>query len=141
MITIQAIAQVSVWQDFDDGRKPEPITDPNRLLYFTGLEYRDEQFSDYLADGEETLRLVELGVRGGYIRLQFSTELNELIAITEYTSPVLLSPSELEMLAAFTSGQWTDGVGSNFSQSMAVATRTGVDLWPRDDPFIFQTES
>lgn len=141
MITIRAFAQVSVWQDFDDGRKPEPITDPDRLLYFTGLEFRDDAFSDYFSDGEETSHFIELGVSGGYIRLEFSVELNDLIAITEYTAPVLLSDDDLEVLAQYTAGQWTDGIGSNFSQSMTVATRTGVDLWPREGTFITQTES
>lgn len=139
MITIRALAQVTVWQQFDDDRESEQVTDTNRLLYFTGLEYRDEAFSDYLADGDETSGLAELGVRGGYIRLEFSTEINDLIAITEYTAPAPLSDADLALLANYTAGQWTDGVGSNFSQSMGVATRTAVDLWPPDGIFISQT--
>ena len=139
MITIRAVAQVTVWQQFDDDRESVQVTDANRLLYFTGLEYRDEAFSDYLADGDDTSRLAELGVRGGYIRLEFSTELNDLIGITEYTAPEPLSDADLAQLADYTAGQWTDGVGSNFSQSMGVATRTAIDLWPPDGNFISQT--
>jgi hypothetical protein len=141
MVTIRAFAQVSVWQNFDDKRKPEPVTDTNRLMYFNGLEYRDEAFSDYFADGEDTSQLVELGVTGGYIRLEFSTDLNDLIAVTEYTAPAPLSTADLESLANYTAGQWTDGIGSNFSQCMSVATRTGIDLWPRDGNFMSQTDS
>lgn len=141
MTIIRAQANVAVWQEFDDGRKPVQVTDSNRLLYFKGLEYRDEAFSDYLVDGDETSHLVELGVSGGYIRLEFSTELNDLIAVTEYNAPAPLSSDDLEILANYTSGQWTDGIGSNFSQSMAVATRVGIDLWPMEGTFISQSDT
>lgn len=138
MVIIRAVAQVTVWQQFDDHRESEQVTDPKRLLYFRGLEYRDEAFSDCLADGDDTARLAELGVSGGYIRLDFSTELNDLIGITEYTAPAALSDADLALLADYTAGQWTDGVGSNFSQSMGVATRVAIDLAPPDGAFISQ---
>lgn len=54
MIKIRAVAQVSVWQHFDDDREPQLISDPNGLMYFNGLEYRDEAFSDYFSDSEDT---------------------------------------------------------------------------------------
>lgn len=141
MITIRAIAEAQAWQQFGDGRESEQITDIGRLAYFSGLEYRRESFSDYFADGPESARLAQLEIKGGYIRLEFSPETNGLIAVTEYTAPQHLAEPDLALLADYTAGQWTDGIGSNFSQSMAVATGIAVDLWPANGSFITQTGS
>ncbi len=137
MVTVRAFADAQVWQQFSDGRESEQVTD-ERLLYLSGLEYRRESFSEYLSDSPSEQPLKELGLQGGYIRLEFSSERKGLIAITEYTAQRRLTDSELELLAEYTSGQWTDGVGSNFSQSMAVATKLAIDIWPPDGDFIVQ---
>jgi hypothetical protein len=140
MIRIRAIAEAQVWQRYSGDRESEQVTDPQRLAYFSGLEYRRESFAEYFTDGPDSTRLAELEITGGYIRLEFSPETNGLIGVTEYTSPSRLDDTDLALLARYTAGQWSDGVGSNFSQSMAVAARISVDLWPVSESFISQSE-
>lgn len=141
MAIIRAVAEAQVWQQFDDGRESEQVVDPHRLAYFSGFEYRRESFSEYFADGPSSIRLQDLGVEGGYIRLEFSPDTNGLIAVTEYRSPALLGDEDLALLAQYTAGQWTDGIGSNFSQSMAVAIGSAIDLWPSNESFIQQQDA
>jgi len=141
MVKIRAIAEAQVWQQFSDGRESEQVAAADRLACFAGLEYRRESFSEYFADGPGSVRLADLGVKDGYIRLEFSPEINGLIAVTEYTAPQRLAEADLALLAQYTVGQWADGVGSNFSQSMAVATGIAVDLWPPRGNFITQADS
>ncbi len=125
-IIISGIA--SAWQRFDDDREPEQITSAERLPYFAGLEYRRESLCDYLADADDAGALSALGLGGGYIALGYSAAQNELIASTEYVASRAMNASELEALVAYTLGQWSDGVGSNFSQSFAVAARVSIDI-------------
>lgn len=125
-IIVSGIA--SAWQRFDDERESEQITSAERLPYFAGLEYRRESLCDYIADGDDSRALAALNLSGGYIALGYSAAQNELIASTEYIAPRELSAAELEALVAYTLGQWSDGVGSNFSQSFAVAARVSIDI-------------
>ncbi len=125
-IIISGIA--TAWQRFSDDREAEQITSAERLPHFAGLEYRRESLCDYMRDGANSRALAELGLRGGYITLGYSAQQNELIAITEYAAPRALTAQELDALVAYTVGQWSDGVGSNFSQSLAVAARVSIDI-------------
>ena len=118
----------TAWQTFGDERESEQITDAGRLPYFDGLEYRRESLCAYMGDGEASAPLAALGLGGGFIALGYAAAQNELIAKTEYTAPRALTAQEIEALVEYTLGQWSDGVGSNFSQSMAAAVRVSIDI-------------
>lgn len=124
-IRISGIATAWRPEDEADGAQ---ITEADRLAYFAGLEYRRESLCDYLLDSAEAGVLAELDLTGGYLALGYDGAQNELLAITEYRAPRRLAADEIAALAAYTIGQWSDGVGSNFSQSFAVATRVSISI-------------
>jgi hypothetical protein len=107
-----------------------------------GLAYDEESFTDYLGNRDtvtvqamlaetpdderlqEVLRESQLenDVRnalepGGKLRFSYKPDLNELWCITEYRSTRRLSDQELKALVDYTEGQWSDGIGENFSSS------------------------
>ena|ERR1043165_416260 len=124
-----------------DGNLIEVIR-PEILRSLDGLVYEEETFTDYLGNlntdmvqkmlveqpGDEGLQedlrksQMENGVRealtpGGKLRFSFNPERNELCCVTEYRSSRRLTDEELELLAGYTEGQWSDGIGENFSSS------------------------
>jgi hypothetical protein len=126
VVTIRLSVPAAAFQERDD-HDGEEIIDSSRLMCLSGLEYRHDhaRFSDYLGDGGYE-DLVSAGVKGGFIRLLFRPEIGQLFLITEFTAPRNLTESELTSLVDYTSGQWSDGIGSNFSQSFATATRINI---------------
>lgn len=90
------------------------VEDPVRLRTLHGLEH-DEIFSDYMCDGgDETL--ADAGVTGGTLRFEFDETTGVLFGFTRYSAPRLLSEEELCLLKEYTVGQWSDGIGENFTQ-------------------------
>ena len=72
----------------------------------------EDEFSEYFGTREKSL--TDKGVCEGY--MSFIYENKELWTITTYESPVELSPEELDILAKYTQGQWSDGIGEGFEQ-------------------------
>ena len=118
------------------------ITSPEILRSLDGLVYDEEIFTDYLGNlnttttkqmlvqtpGDERLLQVlreselENGVRqalepSGKLRFSYKPDRNELWCVTEYRSNRGLTDEELKLLAGYTQGQWSDGIGENFSSS------------------------
>jgi hypothetical protein len=92
------------------------ITDPVRLSQLNGVTHK-EVFSDYLVDDPTTHGLPARGVSGGHLRLRFHNE--ALWVETEYDLREALTPDEVDALSKYTAGQWSDGIGENFSQTYA----------------------
>lgn len=97
----------------------EPMTDPAVLRTLDGVVYEDERFTDYLGDlegeaeGEEALATALES--GGALRFGYKEGDEWLSAMTEYRSKRPLSDSELRRLLEYTSGQWSDGIGANWT--------------------------
>jgi hypothetical protein len=56
---------------------------------------------------------------GGHLRLVYRPQANEVWVVTEYQARRPLDAEELDFLAGYTRGQWSDGIGENF-QSISV---------------------
>ena len=96
----------------------QPVREAARLATLDGITH-DECFSDYLLDNPHTKTLPARGVSGGYLRFRFRSEKQELWAVTEYDLRVPLSDEETKAVVTYTIGQWSDGIGENFSQNYA----------------------
>ncbi|HEX4342219.1 MAG TPA: hypothetical protein VH255_02450 [Verrucomicrobiae bacterium] len=95
-----------------------PIKNAARLHTLDGVAH-DECFSDYLLDDPDTKALPAKGVSGGYLRFRFRVDRQELWAETEYDLSEPLTDADTKAIVAYTAGQWSDGIGENFSQSYA----------------------
>jgi len=82
---------------------------------FTKLDGIDCQdcFSDYFSDELEKISASK-GLAGGYT--EFKCMDSELWTHTKYTSNKILTDDEIKLLAEYTQGQWSDGVGEGFEQ-------------------------
>lgn len=98
-----------------DGEDPPVVDTPAVLATLHGIQYDEEVFSDYIADGGDRT-LADAGVSGGTLRFEFNQERRALFGVTEYSAPRLLDERELILLKLYTIGQWSDGIGSNFFQ-------------------------
>ena len=101
-------------RDLESGDSGLFAEDETSLRSPIGISYTGELFSDYLADGDETRFLAEIGVKGGQLSFVYSPRTRQLQAYTEYTIPQTLSDKEVQLLTEYTVGQWSDGIGSNF---------------------------
>ena len=108
----------------------EPITDLQRLRTLDNVQYSDETFSDYISDGGEP-ELQSVPVTGGHMRFYFDHRSNQLCAETVYDSARILTRQEVGALIEYTRGQWSDGIGENFSQMYA--DEAGIFLEPAWD--------
>jgi len=111
-------ALVASAQENEDGSL-DLINDKTTLESLNGLSYEDEEFSDYLYDGEETEGFAE-HVSGGILSFYYETSTSSLIGSIEYQLSRSLSADEVEALEEYTIEQLTDGIGSNFSQERAL---------------------
>ncbi|APV48330.1 hypothetical protein BWI17_00700 [Betaproteobacteria bacterium GR16-43] len=128
MPTIRFSAPAPVFDFRIDGDDPPVVDDPTELAALDGLKH-DEIFSDYISDGGDKT-LAEAGVSGGELEFRYDAKSKQLIGITEYTAPRLLTKSELALLKEYTVGQWSDGIGSNFFQermSLGLAPQLPID--------------
>tara|TARA_B100001063_G_scaffold207116_1_gene202823 strand:- start:2071 stop:2418 length:348 start_codon:yes stop_codon:yes gene_type:complete len=85
------------------------------LKSLDGLRYEDEEFSDYLYDGEETSNIAD-HVTGGVLSFEYDIASGSLIGSVEYQLSRALSSDEVAILKEYTIEQLLDGIGSNFSQ-------------------------
>ena len=90
------------------------VEDPALLRTLHGLEH-DEVFSDYMSDGGDRT-LADAGVTGGTLSFEFDETTGVLFGLTTYSAPRLLNEEELSLLKEYTVGQWSDGIGDNFTQ-------------------------
>jgi hypothetical protein len=120
MPTIKFVAAAGVFNfkqlDPETGEPGLVVEDEASLRSLHGLTYSDEAFSEYLGDGGETRALADIGIQGGYLSFAFDVGAKRLLANTEYSAPRTLTGEELRLLKAYTMGQWSDGIGSNFFQ-------------------------
>jgi len=108
-----------------------PVRDAARLGTLDGVAH-DECFSDYLLDDPRTKALPARGVSGGYLRFRFRSDRQELWAETEYDLREPLTDAETKAIVAYTLGQWSDGVGENFSQTYAEESGLFISMESKD---------
>ena len=90
------------------------VTDPAILRSLDGLVYDEERFTDYLGGpGEDELAAVL--EPGGILAFGYCEGDELLSATTEYRSRRPLSEAELRLLVEYTMGQWSDGIGENWT--------------------------
>ena len=77
-------------------------------------------FSDYFhnryGDDECHESLIKAKVSGGYLDFIYDKESKKLYAETSYDCPIELTDREQKILAEYTQGQWSDGIGEGFEQ-------------------------
>jgi len=81
----------------------------------TELAYEDEQFTDYLGGPSEEDVLAAALEPGGIIRFGYDGKGEALSAVTEYRCRRPLTADELHLLVEYTMGQWSDGIGENWT--------------------------
>lgn len=99
-------------------QEEEQIVDPAILRSLRNLVYDDERFTDYLAGPEEDDIATALEP-GGVIKFDYHEGRTLLVAETEYRSNRPLTNRELQLLVAYTMGQWSDGIGENWTGESA----------------------
>jgi hypothetical protein len=97
------------------GEDDSSISDPAILKALDGLVYDDERFTDYLDGTSDEVELASALFPGGNIRFSHTEDADLLTATTEYRSHRQLTESELRLLAEYTMGQWSDGIGENWT--------------------------
>lgn len=85
------------------------IRGKERLDKLAGIEYREDKFTNYM---DATLSM--LIEPGGYIAIQKHPKDGRLRCVTEYRTFRDLTETELKALVDYTTGQWSDGIGSGF---------------------------
>ncbi len=103
---------ISGWAAVFEG--DDRITYPPVLRKLDGLVYDDECFTDFLGGTEVEDALSASLERGGSLRFEYLTGSALLRVTTEYRANRTLTPEELQSLASYTEGQWSDGIGENF---------------------------
>jgi hypothetical protein len=71
----------------------------------------DDCFCDYFYE-----QWMSDTITHGYMRFEYDPVANQLITVTEYKSAKMLTSVELNELADYTQGQWSDRIGENFEQ-------------------------
>jgi hypothetical protein len=96
-------------------RGDEQVTDPGVLRSLDGMVYDEERFTDYIGGppGEDELSAVL--EPGGIISFGYCVGDDLLTATTEYRSRRSLTDAELRLLVDYTMGQWSDGIGENWT--------------------------
>jgi hypothetical protein len=101
-------------------RDDEQVTDPGVLRSLDGLAYDEERFTDYLGGPPEEDELAAVLEPGGVIRFGYRGG-DLLTATTEYRTRRPLTDAELRLLVDYTMGQWSDGIGENWTCCSAEA--------------------
>ena len=102
-ITVKGLAKATFWVGDD-----EVDCLDEEINELDGLDC-DEFLSEYFYDVSASSVL-----SGGW--MHFKYESGELFTYTVYESNRELSQVELDELAKYTQGQWSDGIGENFEQ-------------------------
>lgn len=92
-----------------------PITSPSVLRELSGLSYDDEFFTDYLGGPELENALATALERSGNLKFDYVEAAELLRVTTEFRATRKLSQDELQCLVEYTLGQWSDGIGENFT--------------------------
>ena len=82
---------------------------PEALRTLDGLAYIDEDFVEHMSQPLASLVQYASGVK-----LSYSEESNELVAITIFETLRELDESELDQLKKYYDAQMSDGIGENF---------------------------
>jgi len=79
--------------------------------------YDEERFTDYIGGPPEEDELAASLAPGGVISFGYRDGDEVLTATTEYRSRRPLTAEELRLLVDYTMGQWSDGIGENWTCS------------------------
>ena len=121
MFVVTVSGPVVVTDDATD----KPITDPDRLATFDGLNSGRETCSKYHAEP-----LIDLGLKGGQVRLSYDPAKKKLRVVSAFTSPRKLTKAELGELIDDTRGQWSDGIGEGCFDSAMDRRKVFIELVP-----------
>ncbi len=91
--------------------KGEAKTSYPHLERLDGIDSQDN-FAEYFGEDEKSF---SKDIKSGYMKFVF--EDGKLWTITEYWSKRELTKEELDILAEYTQGQWSDGIGEGFEQN------------------------
>jgi hypothetical protein len=91
------------------------VTDPAVLRSLDGLVYDGERFTDYIGGPPGENELAAALEPGGVISFGYREGDDLLSATTEYRSRRPLTDAELRLLVGYTMGQWSDGIGENWT--------------------------
>ncbi|MEI8383126.1 MAG: hypothetical protein WCJ09_23610 [Planctomycetota bacterium] len=109
IVIIRGLAEVS--------KNDEPVIDSAVLATLSGVQYKEERFSDYLCDDPGLDKgLVKTIKRSGTLRFEYDGKSRWLTSIVEYQTKRLLTATEISSLVNYTMQQWSDGIGENFAQ-------------------------
>ena len=106
-VTVTGVADVR-------DQEKTPITDPDQLKKLDGIEYQGDRFTEYLEAPNER-SVAEVLSPGGDIVLKFDEKSGFLLYVTEYEATRELTDDELKLLLDYTTGHWSDGIGSGFN--------------------------
>lgn len=90
------------------------VTDPNVLRSLRDVVC-EEVFTDYLGGPPEEDAIAGSLERGGIIQFGYDEGNDVLTATTAYRSRRRLTENELRLLVDYTMGQWSDGIGENWT--------------------------
>jgi hypothetical protein len=93
----------------------EQVSDPAVLRSLDGLVYDEERFTDYIGGREDEDVLAAALEPGGIISFRYVEGNDLLSATTEYRAYRPLTAAELRLLVEYTMGQWSDGIGENWT--------------------------
>jgi ankyrin repeat protein len=89
------------------------------------MSYKEEKCSDYFGN-----KLAKLNLVGGHIDLAYDENLQRLVVLSEFLCDKKLTDEELSELTKEVTGQWSDGMGENFSGQYELETGIKLDLRP-----------
>jgi hypothetical protein len=96
-------------------KNDQRITDAAVLRTLAGVRYDDERFTDYLGGPPEEDALAHALEPGGTLTFDYVEGEDSLTAITQYRARRDLASAELSLLVDYTMGQWSDGIGENWT--------------------------
>ena len=108
-----------------DDATDKPITDPERLATFGGLNSDRETCSKYHHG-----TVADLGLKGGQVRLVFDAAKKKLRVVSAFDSRRKLTKRELAELIDDTRGQWSDGIGEGCFDTVMEKREVFIDLSP-----------
>lgn len=116
---------------FRDGKE---VSDPAVLRTLAPVIYDDERFTDYLGGTPEEDKLASVLVPGGILRFDYQEGASQLSVETEYQTQRPMTSDEVRLLVEYTLGQWSDGIGENWTcESSHRCGYTIMCLTPGDD--------
>jgi hypothetical protein len=96
-------------------RNDQQVTDPRILASLVPLAYEDEVFTDYLGGTPVQDALQAALERSGVLKFTHVPGADVLTVTVEFSARRALSEPELQELVRDTLGQWSDGVGENWT--------------------------